>query len=175
MAMSNNQMVCGSGAPLSLSLESAFGVRPYSLVKETSPQLTLRWLKIWGNNSDISTPIGRPSTLGPRSTGWCLSCACREYMGCEEGNRRYDIMVFKASWKQLVFHISPLIFSNQRLNQRKTLLDFLGVQECSVSLQLWLAQAACGWVQSASVAVVTSTYFCWGTTWKLRSVDFRLQ
>ena len=34
------------------------------------------------------------------------SCACREYMGCEEGNGRYDIMVFKASWKQWVFHIS---------------------------------------------------------------------
>jgi len=68
------------------------------------------------NNSDISTAIGRPSTIGPWSN-WMMfkpagggeagqSCACREYMGCEEGNGRYDIMVFKASWKQWVFHIS---------------------------------------------------------------------
>ena len=152
MAMWNNQMVGGLGGTAFTITRISFWSEALLFGQRNISAVDIAMTQNLVNNSDISTPIGRPSTIGPWSTGWCLS---------QRGEVKRDKAVHventwdakkategMTSWfsKQVGNNgcsISLLVFSNQRFNQRKTLLGRPGMLSFPATLigssRLWLS------------------------------------
>ena len=155
MAMWNNQMVGGLGGTAFTITRISFWSEALLFGQRNISAVDIAMTQNLVNNSDISTPIGRPSTIGPWSTGWCLS---------QRGEVKRDKAVHventwdakkategMTSWfsKQVGNNgcsISLLVFSNQRFNQRKTLLGRPGMLSFPATLigssRLWLRSKA---------------------------------